>query len=154
MTLIALLVPETITPSSWFGWGGFVFGLIATAILLWDRITGRGKSIANLDNKIDTLCRQTDEMEGRLTVVDGLTRSVQELVFEWRGIDGNNGYKSIIRDHEKRLDAIEDRNREIDAIAKHERERQQDYGGPERRRSPRRDLDKELNDLLPDKDKP
>lgn len=121
---------QSVTASSIMGWGGFIFSLIACATLVWDRVVGKGKSVANLDNKIEGLCDQMNEMEGKLTVVDGLTTSVRELVYEWRGVDGNNGYKSIIRENQRRISAIERRNDKIDAVRESDERRS---GGQHRR---------------------
>lgn len=124
------------------GWGGFIFGFIACAILIWDRVIGKGKSLANLDNKIDGLCEKIEDMEGKLVVVDGLSRSVGELVFEWRGVDGSNGYKSIIRRHDQEIIAIQRRNDRIDAVR--EEDLRRSHG------QQRRSMDRELNNLLPE----
>jgi hypothetical protein len=136
---------QSVTPESLFGWGGFVFGLGAFVILIWDRITGRTKNIVNVENKIDGLCDQVADMEGELKVVDGLATTVRELVFEWRGIDGENGYKSIIRENSRRIFEIEKRNTGIDAVRKAHDDDLRRSGGQQRRQS-----DRELNNLLPE----
>lgn len=130
------------------GWGGFLFGLIACSILVWEKVIGKGKSLANIDNKIDDLHEKFADVEARLDVVDGLTRSVSELVFEWRGIDGTNGYKSIIKRHDKELIEITRRNDKLDAVREEDERRS---GGQHRRL-----MDRELNNLIPEKreDKP
>lgn len=112
------------------GWGGFLFSLIACGVLVWDRLLGKGRAAAGLNGKIDNLCEKIEDMEGRLEVVDGLSRSVTELLFEWRGVDGNNGYKSIIRDNRNRIEKIEKRNDAIDAVRKEDERRS---GGLHRR---------------------
>lgn len=129
---------QSITATSVMGWGGFCFSLIACGVLVWDRVVGKGRAVATLDNKIDGLCAQLEDMEGKLTVVDGLAQSVRDLVFEWRGLDGRNGYKSIIRENQKRLAAIERRNDRLDAI----REEDERRSGGQRRRLIDRELDR------------
>jgi hypothetical protein len=62
--------------------------------------------------------------------LESLSRLLRDLVLEWRGEDGNNGGKSQLRDHEKRLREIEYRHRGEDAITQFER----DQGQGERRR--------------------
>jgi hypothetical protein len=136
---------QSITASSVMGWGGFVFSLIACGVLVWDRVVGKGKAVASLDGKIEHLCEQIDHMEGRLTVVDGLTTTVRELVFEWRGVDGNNGYKSIIRENQRRITEIEKRNWQIDAVREAHEADLRRSGGKQRRES-----DRPLNNLLPE----
>ena len=130
--------PETLWPTSVGGWVGLLAGSTALGLLVVDRLTARGKSLAKLDTKIDTLCDRIDDMDGRLKVVDGLAETVGELVFEWRGVDGNNGYKSIIREHDRRLDEIQQRNLRIDAIREEDDRRS---GGKHRRM-----MDRELGD--------
>lgn len=135
---------QSVTPDSLFGWGGFVFGLIACGILVWDKISGRAKNIASIDRKIDGLCDKVEDLEGGLEVVDGLTRSVNELIFEWRGVDGSNGYKSIVKDIRERLRLIEKRNDKLDAIREAREEDERRSGGLHRRQ-----MDHKLNNLLP-----
>lgn len=127
------------------GWGGFLFSLIACGVLVWDRIAGKGKATADLKSDIRELCGKIEDMEGRLEVVDGLTVSVRELVFEWRGVDGKNGYKSIIRSNESRITDIEKRNYIIDAVKNARDEDERRSGGQHRRA-----MDRELNNLLPE----
>lgn len=137
---------QSITPESLFGWGGFIFGLVAIGIRVWEKITGRTKSIASVENKLDHLCRQIEDMEGRLEVVDGLASSVRELTQEWRGPPGSsNGYRSIIQENQRRIAAIEKRNYELDAIKKARDEDERRSGGQHRRL-----MDRELNNLLPE----
>lgn len=127
------------------GWGGFLFSLIACGVLVWDRVAGKGKATADIQNDIKDLCGKIEDMEGRLEVVDGLTTSVRELVFEWRGVDGNNGYKSIIKHDHLRIDAIEKADSIIEAVKKARDEDEQRSGGLHRRKSER-----ELNNLIPE----
>lgn len=112
------------------GWGAFVFGLVACVILLWDRIVGRGKSLAMIDGKIDQLCEEIGDMDARLKVVDGLSQSVRELTQEWRGVRGDNGYLSVIRNNAERITRIERRNDKIDAVREEDERRS---GGLQRR---------------------
>jgi hypothetical protein len=137
------VVPITsVTATSIMGWGGFVFGFIACAILVWKEVIGKGRSLATIDGKIEHLCKQVDDMEGRLGVVDGLADSVRELTQEWRGVTGDNGYRSIIRENSRRIGAIERRNDKIDAVREEELRR----GGGQQRRH----MDRELNNLMPE----
>jgi hypothetical protein len=136
---------ESLTATSIMGWGGFVFGLIACAILVWEKITGRTKSIVGVENKLDHLCGQIEDMEGKLEVVDGLADSVRELTQEWRGVSGDNGYRSMIKDDHRRIDAIEKRNDIIDALKEARDEDDRRSGGLHRRK-----FDRELNNLLPE----
>jgi hypothetical protein len=124
---------------------GLIAGSTALTLLIVDRLTARGKSLAKLDNKIDGLCDRIDDMDGRLTAVDGLAKTVGELVYEWRGVDGENGYKSIIRNDHRRIDAIEKRNNIIDALKQAHDDDIRRSGGQQRRQS-----DREINNLLPE----
>lgn len=134
---------QSVTATSVMGWGGFLFSLIACSVLVWKEITGRGKSLAVIDGKIEHLSEQMEEMDGKLAVVDGLSESVRELAQEWRGVPGSgNGYRSIINKNTDRINAIEKRNQGIDAV------RDEDF-----RRShgqQRRHMDRELNNLMPE----
>lgn len=62
------------------------------------------------------------------------------------GTDGGNGVISKVKQHALRLDAIEDRNLAIDAIAEKEA---REYQGPERRQSARRLRDQLLPQMPP-----
>jgi hypothetical protein len=132
----------SITATSLMGWGAFIISLLTFGIVTWDRVVNRGKSLQAIDGKIDHLCEQIDDMEGNLEVVDGLAESVRELTQEWRGVAGDNGYRSIIRENSQRLTAIEKRNDKIDAVREEEMRR----GGGHQRRH----MDRELNNLMPE----
>lgn len=124
---------------------GLVAGSVALILLVVDRLTARGKNLAVIAGKLDTLCGQVDDFEGRLSVVDGLARTVEELVYEWRGVDGNDGYKKIIQDDHRRIDALERHGDIIEAVRKARAEDEQRSGGLHRRKSER-----DLNNLLPE----
>lgn len=136
---------ESVTANSIMGWGAFLFGLVACTTLLWDRITNRGKGLANLTGKIDTLCSKMDDFEHTQgimdTRIDTLSADVRDLVFELKGTDGTNGMRSTVRRHTEQLADIERRNLVIDEIEKREREQ---YHGPERRKELRRFRDQKL----------
>lgn len=126
---------ESFTATSIMGWGGFVFGLGAFGILIWDRVTGRTRSIVGLENKIDKLTEKFDDFEVTQGVMDKhlktLSDSVRDLTFEWKGVEGANGARAVIRQHGAQLRSLEDwRNRE-DFIAERERE----LGRGQRRRA-------------------
>lgn len=137
---------ETIWPTSAGGWVGLVAGSTALGLLIVDRLTARGKNLATISSKLDELCGQVADFEGKLEVVDGLAESVRELTQEWRGTPGNpNGYRAIIQENQRRLAAIEKRNYEIDAIKKARDEDDRRSGGQHRRL-----MDRELNNLMPE----
>lgn len=137
---------ETIWPTSVGGWVGLAAGTTALVYLFIDRLTARGKNLAIIAGKLDGLCGQVDDFEGKLAVVDGLAESVRELTQEWRGTPGSpNGYRAIIRDNQRRLDAIERRNTGIDAVQR-AREEDDRRGHGQHRRA----MDRELNNLLPE----
>jgi hypothetical protein len=109
---------------------GLGSGLSALSLLIFDRLSARGKNLATIDGKIDGLCEQVEAMESDLKVVDGLTATVRELTQEWRGIDGQNGYRAIIKESAHRIAEIEKRNWEIDAVRREDDRRS---GGQHRR---------------------
>jgi hypothetical protein len=141
---------ESITATSLMGWGAFIISLLTFGMVTWDRVINRGRSLQSIDGKfkvidgkIDHLCEQIDDMEGKFEVVDGLAESVRELTQEWRGVPGSdNGYRSIIRKHTDRIEAIEKRNTGIDAV----RQEEMRLGGGHQRRH----MDRELNNLMPE----
>lgn len=137
---------QSVFPTSVGGWVGLIAGSIALTLLVVDRLTARGRNLATIDRKIDGLCGQITDMEGELKVVDGLAESVRELTQEWRGIPGSgNGYRSIINENRRRIDAMEKRNVGLDAIREEDERRS---GGKHRRA-----MDNELDRILPEKGK-
>ena len=126
------MAPAGGPPVTWAGWGTLAGVIITATFLIYDRLVGKGKAESKVAEKIDNLCRQIDDMEGKLVVVDGLTETVRELVFEWRGVGGTNGYKSLIREIDETVQAIQKRNDRIDAIHEEDERRS---GGLQRRRT-------------------
>ena len=145
-----ILAPDVVAPvtsltaSSIMGWGGFIFGLIACVILIWDRVVERGRTNANLEGKIDGLCERVEDFGVTQGIMDekleSLSQDVRDLRLAWRGENGKNGAKNQLKDHDQRLDAIERRHHVQDEIAKHESQ----YPGPERRQGYRRELDRAI----------
>lgn len=143
-----ILVPETVapvtsvTPTSLFGWGGFVFGLVACGTLLYDRVFGKGKTAKSLDDKIERLCEAVERIEtaqGNLdTDVREVSQAVRDFLIEWKGLEGTNGWRSVIRQNSKDIKKILDRNLRIDAV----RQRDREEGGGQRRRA----MDQVLDD--------
>jgi hypothetical protein len=148
---------ESFWPSSVIGWlttGTLAITVAKTGFDWW---TGKRKSLTALQGsihgvevKMEKVCEKIDDMEGRFEVVDGLSHSISELVYEWRGIDGTNGYKSIIKRHDQELIEVRRRNDRIDAVTEDKLRRVHDEdlrrsGGIERRYS-----DRELNNLMPE----
>lgn len=131
---------DSFWPTSVIGW--LTAATLATAVgkTGYDWLTGRRKSLAVLDKKMDGLCEQITDMEGELKVVDGLSKSVQDLVYEWRGVDGSNGYKSIIRENQRRIGDIEKRNWQLDAVRQEDERR----SGGQHRRAMDREMDRSL----------
>lgn len=125
---------QSITASSVMGWGAFIVSAGTFGMLVWQKITQRGRSLATIDDKIEQLCEKVEDMEGRLEVVDGLSQSVRELTQEWRGVAGDNGYRSIIRQHSNDIAAIIRRNDKIDAVREEDERRS---GGQHRRKMDR-----------------
>lgn len=132
---------ESVTASSLMGWAAFVFGLGTFAILVWDRVVGKGKSLATIDGKIDNLCEKVEEVQQTQTIMDGhldtLSREVQSLTSEWRGFDGNNGARSVIRKHTEQIAQIVKRNERLDAIREEDIRR----SGGQSRRAMDREMD-------------
>lgn len=144
MTAPTLITPDGSQPSL-LAVVGFLIGVATFGIVIWDRVISRGKSLQKIDGKIDDLCEQVNDLEGKLTVVDGLSESVRDLLIEWQGKLGNNGYKSIIKENSRRLGEIEKRNWKIDAVREAHEADLRRSGGLQRRES-----DRSLNNLMPE----
>lgn len=129
---------DSFWPTSVIGW--LTFATLATAVgkTAYDWVTGRRKTLTTLNQKIDGVSASIEDMEGKLHVVDGLTTTVRELVYEWRGLDGKNGYKSIIRENARQIAEINRRHDRLDAI----REEDERRSGGQRRRAIDRELDR------------
>jgi hypothetical protein len=150
------MLPPDLQPHVESFWPTSAIGFLTTAVLAttigktaYDWLTGRRKSLSVLqgsvsavDRKVEGLCEQIADMEGELKVVDGLSKSVGDLLYEWRGVDGSNGYKSIIKRHDREIIDIRRRNDRIDAVREEDERRS---GGKQRRH-----MDRELNNLMPE----
>ncbi len=130
----AVVPLESGTATSLMGWAAFVFGLGTFGILVWDRVIGKGKSLAGVSGKIDRLGEQMEDVENTQKVMDGhletLSNDVRTLTQEWKGFDGTNGARNVLREHTKQIALILERNTKLDAVREIERER---AGGQHRR---------------------
>ncbi len=90
-----------------------------------------------------TMESHASEVRDFWTVV---TKKLARTEFILCGANGDNGLYSMVKTHNERLQSIEDRNLEIDAISSIER---QQYHGPEKRQTKRRMRDNLLPDLPP-----
>lgn len=133
---------SSITPTSLFGWGGFVFGLVACGVLLWDRIVGRGRTNANLETAVRALGDDLKDMVETQKVMDShldsLSTGVRDLTHEVKGVDGLNGIKGLVKQHDVEIKAIHKRNQQMDILAAIYQRELDGYDGPERRQSVRR----------------
>lgn len=136
---------ESGTATNVMGWGGFVFGLVACGILLWDRVAGKGRSLAGIENSIRGISEDCGELKSAQRIMDGLllslTGDVRELKFEIKGVDGQNGMKALLRQHSSEIESIHVRNRKADILAAIYERELKNYGGPERREAVRRARD-------------
>lgn len=148
---------ESFWPTSVIGWLTAATLAVAVGKTAYDWLTGRRKSLASVQasiTKLDgevtqmnsNLCGKLEDVENTQGVMDKtlerVSKDVGDLVYEWRGIDGSNGYKSIIRRHDSELIDIRRRNDRIDAVRDEDLRRS---GGQQRRH-----IDRELNNLLPE----
>jgi hypothetical protein len=136
--LLQEIAGKPVAPS-WGAWAGLVFGGGSFLILIFDRIVGRGKSLQGLDNKISDLCDRMEDVEETLKIMDShqesLSTNVQALTHEWRGVDGKNGWKSIVRLLRHEVTEIQKRNLAIDAVSQYEQDQLRKHGKkPERLR--------------------
>lgn len=135
--------PEGGWPVTVSGWVTLL-GFIATFLfLVYDRVFGKAKAIAKVDGNIERLteklqsldtrlCSQIEDVEQTQKVMDGhlatLSTNVRDLAREWQGVDGQNGWKSIVRKIREEVTSLNDDKKERDAIAKHEREQMREHG--------------------------
>lgn len=141
---------ESFWPTSSIGWLTFVTLATAVGKTGYDWITGRRKSLTALQEstketgrKVEQLCEKVEEMEGQLLAVDGLSESVRGLTQEFRGENGQNGWRSIIKDNSKRLTEIEKRHDRLEWLREQDEKRS---GGQHRRLA-----DREISNLIPEK---
>lgn len=99
---------------------GLLFGAVSCGLLVLDRFTGRGRHDQRIEGKVDALTEEVAEIKQAQGIADkhvhALGKNVEKLVQEWRGVDGTNGYRSILRGLVPRVEAIEIRNTRIDAV--------------------------------------
>lgn len=127
------LAPAGVLPVTLVGWVTAI-GLLITLVLQFVQM---GRFLQRLDGIKEDFGEIKDTVGIMDTHLESLSRSFRELLFEWRGVDGNNGGKSQLRDHEVRIKAIENRHVGEDAVTQIEREQ-----SSERRRLRDRVIDK------------
>lgn len=136
--LVQEIAGKPIAPS-WGAMAGLIFGGGSFVILLWDRLVGKGRSVQKLEGKIDDLCDDFSDFKETAKVMDAhldsLSTNVQALTHEWRGVDGKNGWKSIVRALRHEVTEIQKRNLARDAVTAYEHEQLRKHGKkPERLR--------------------
>ncbi len=146
---------ETGTPTSIGAWIGMISGGTALVILAYDRLRGSGKREADLNNKVNELQksfadlgRKVDILERELTVIEvnlsTIDRKLSEVLFELRGVDGQNGVKGAGRIHGLEIASIKKRLAAMDVLAALFKAERETYSGVERRHVTRRDFDVKL----------
>lgn len=142
----ATVAGKQVAPQSWGAYAALVFSSITCGLLVYDRITGKGKSIQTIDDKIERLCEQVQDFEETQKVMDGhlssLSKNVGSLTQEWQGVDGKNGWKSVIRQMQRELTEVVRWKERKDAIAEYEKEQLRRTGrSPERVRDRLEDIE-------------
>lgn len=108
------LAPAGVLPVTLVGWVTAI-GLLVTLIMQFIQM---GRFLGKLDGiRVDfgELNTTVGIMD---THLDSLSQTLRDLVVEWRGVDGTNGGKSQLRDHELRIREIEKRHYGEDAITR------------------------------------
>ena len=129
---------------SWGAWAGII-ALLPLGFLVYDRIWGRGRHEQRVESALNQLSKDFEafkkgefaELNETVTVMDNhldsLSTNVLALTHEWRGVDGNNGWKSTVRELKHQVALIKERNDKIDAVTAYEKEQMQKMGRvPER----------------------
>lgn len=129
------LAPAGVLPVTLVGWVTAI-GLLITLVLQFVQM---GRFLQKLDGIKEDFGEIKDTVGVMDAHLDSLSRSLRDLLYEWRGVDGNNGGKSQLRDHETRIRLIEKRHDGEDAITRIEREQ-----SSERRRLRDRVIDKDV----------
>lgn len=152
MTLPALLLllqrelaGKEIAPS-WGAWAGLI-SLLPLGFLVFDRIWGRGRHEQRMESDLKQLCKDFEdfkreeftELKDTVGIMDehlsSLSSNVQTLTLEWKGVDGKNGWKSIVRALKHDVTEIQKRNLQIDAVSQYEQDQLRKHGKkPERLR--------------------
>jgi hypothetical protein len=122
---------------SWGALSGLVLPLLTLGFLVFDRVFGRGRSVQKMESKLEELCADVKELQETNGIMDAhiasLSTNVLALTHEWRGVDGQNGWKSIVRILRQEVTMINDRNSRIDAVREYEREQREKAGRPPER---------------------
>lgn len=135
------IAPDGPWPITIAGWATLVMSILALGFLVYDKIAGKTKAILHMESKLDTIASCVEDIEATQTVFGNsmmtLNKTMLELTFELRGVDGQNGAKGDIKEIRAELAQIQTRNRKMDILAA-AFEEQQRYEGPERREVLRR----------------
>jgi hypothetical protein len=128
---------NSLWPSSLIGLVGSLTGLIGFAVLMYEKITGKGRKLEAIDGSIKNLGLKIEALELTEkiidTKVDSLTDIVTDLDHEVRGVQGDNGIKAAVRECRVEIQKIHELNRKHELLRERFKEIIRHYEGPERR---------------------
>lgn len=128
---------NSLWPSSLIGLIGSLTGLVGFAVLMYEKITGKGRKLEAIDGSIKNLGLKIEavELTDKIidTKLDSLTSIVTDLDHEVRGVKGDNGIKAAVKECRSEIEKIHVRNRKMDVLGARFKEVMRQYEGPERR---------------------
>lgn len=135
MMIVAPDLP--IPPATWTGVLTPIALFLTIVFLLFDRIFGRGRTSQRMESKVEEMCN--DLVSARAyglkdhQIIRKVERDLTAHILEWRGVEGNNGYRSILREIQIEVKRISQRNERIDAVTAVEEEQMRRQGLHEKR---------------------
>lgn len=145
--------PESIWPTSVAGYVGFTAAIISISVITYDRITGRASNWRDVKRDIQDLCTRVEREEAATHAIDDTLGEMDQLLtgidHELRGVGGDNGIRSAVREIQDSIKKINTRNTAMDlkAAVFEQIIKQTSYTGPERR-----DTVREMKHLFGDKE--
>jgi hypothetical protein len=92
VSFVFLQQSPPIAPVSLSGWVSLVISLSIFVLLLFDRVTGRGRSLARVDAKLDRLCEDMTEAKATSKVMDAhldtISDSTGRMAYELKILNG------------------------------------------------------------------
>lgn len=130
---------------------GIMAGVVGLILLAYDRLRGSGKHDADMHGKVNGLLLRADSLDRDHGVVEVqlalLDKRVGEVLYELKGIDGQNGIKGNTRALAEEIRVMKLRLAGYDVVTALFKAERDQYAGPEKRHFTRRALDAKLAEL-------
>lgn len=136
--------PEGLWPITIAGWATLVIATSTMAVLLYDKIAGKSKSVQRMETQLERLQSEVEDLNSTQLILSNHIKSLHEtlmkLTYQLSGVDGQNGARGDIKEIRQELAEIQRRNREMDILAAQYRAETSaaGYEGVERREHLRR----------------